>query len=143
MAAAVVLFHDCSPQRAELAISLPRPSNPVIGGQGVRAAAWRRIPTTFVRGALDRMPELVTAAMPWAAVDTVELPSGHCPKTGPGPTWSPPCWPIWRERPNDGRRSYVLRVAADSRHTHDHWPGRSAPRGATPRSRSTWVRAIR
>jgi pimeloyl-ACP methyl ester carboxylesterase len=78
------LFHDCSPQRADAAISLLRPSNPVIGGQGVRAAAWRRVPTTFVRGVLDRMPELVTAAVPWEEVETVELPTGHCPN------WSRP-----------------------------------------------------
>ncbi|MEV0697927.1 alpha/beta hydrolase [Saccharopolyspora sp. NPDC050389] len=78
------LFHDCSPGRAEEAISLLRPSNPVIGGQGVRAAAWREVPATFVRGSADRMPELVSGSVEWDGVEIVELPAGHCPN------WSRP-----------------------------------------------------
>lgn len=79
-----VLFHDCSAQRADEAISLLRPSNPVVGGQGVRAAAWREVPVTFVRGTLDRMPELVSASVVWGEVEIVALPTGHCPN------WSRP-----------------------------------------------------
>ncbi|MEV0051984.1 hypothetical protein AB0H34_15940 [Saccharopolyspora shandongensis] len=61
-----------------------RPSNPVVSGQGVRAAAWREVPTTFVRGVADRMPELVSGSVGWEAVEVVELPTGHCPN------WSRP-----------------------------------------------------
>jgi pimeloyl-ACP methyl ester carboxylesterase len=78
------LFHDCSPERAEEAIGLLRPSNPVVSGQGVRAAAWRELPVTFVRATRDRMPELVSDALPWGAVEVVEMPTGHCPN------WSRP-----------------------------------------------------
>ncbi|TDD42940.1 alpha/beta fold hydrolase [Saccharopolyspora elongata] len=78
------LFHDCSAARAEEAISLLRPSNPVISAQGVRAAAWREVPATFVRGVADRMPELVSGAVEWDVVEVVELPTGHCPN------WSRP-----------------------------------------------------
>ncbi|WP_190813460.1 hypothetical protein [Saccharopolyspora pogona] len=78
------LFHDCSAQRADETISLLRTSNPVVGGQGVRAAARREVPVTFVRGVLDRMPELVSASAGSDEVEIVELPTGHCPK------WSRP-----------------------------------------------------
>ncbi|MFD0920773.1 alpha/beta fold hydrolase [Saccharopolyspora rosea] len=78
------LFHDCSVERAEQAVALLRPSNPVIGGQAVRAAAWRGVPLTLVRGSRDRMPELVSRAVPRGEVETVVLPTGHCPN------WSRP-----------------------------------------------------
>jgi pimeloyl-ACP methyl ester carboxylesterase len=78
------LFHDCPPERADEAIGLLRPSNPVVSGQAVRGAAWRDLPWTFVRGALDKMPELVSQAVPRDEVDELVLPTGHCPN------WSRP-----------------------------------------------------
>ncbi|PKW17269.1 hypothetical protein A8926_5212 [Saccharopolyspora spinosa] len=73
------LFHDCFAWRAAEAVSLLRLSNPVGGGQGVRAAAWRGVPVTF-----DRLPELVSASVVWDEIEVVELPTGLCPN------WSRP-----------------------------------------------------
>lgn len=78
------LFHDCPPERAAEAISLLRPENPVVGTQPVRGSAWRSLPFTYVRGADDRLPELVCAAAAEHAYEVVTLPTGHCPQ------WSRP-----------------------------------------------------
>ncbi|MHA6804102.1 alpha/beta fold hydrolase [Salinifilum ghardaiensis] len=78
------LLHDCSARRVRDACALLRPSNPEVGTQRVRAAAWRSVPTTVLRCAQDRLPELVSAQVPWQSVSTVVLPTGHCPN------WSRP-----------------------------------------------------
>ena len=68
------LFHDCSPQRAEEAIAQLEPANPAVGTQPLRAAAWRMIPVTYVRGTADRMPELFHRPCP-----SSRLSSSNCP----------------------------------------------------------------
>jgi pimeloyl-ACP methyl ester carboxylesterase len=78
------LFHDCSPRRAEQAITQLEPSNPAVGTQPLRAAAWRMIPVTYIRGTADRMPELVSPAFPFGSIEIIERPTGHCPN------WSRP-----------------------------------------------------
>ncbi|GAA4881770.1 alpha/beta hydrolase [Saccharopolyspora cebuensis] len=78
------LFHDVAPERAAEAIGLLRPNNPATGTQAVRGAAWREVPMTFVRGAADRMPELVSSGVRWGDVESVVVPGGHCPQ------WSRP-----------------------------------------------------
>jgi pimeloyl-ACP methyl ester carboxylesterase len=82
--AAEALFNDCETERAEAAIQNLRPMN--LGGatRPLRATAWRDIPTTFVRGTMDRMPEMVRNAFWSAGPEVVELPTGHCP------SWSRP-----------------------------------------------------
>ncbi len=78
------LFHDCSPRRAEEAIAQLEPANPAAGTQPLRAAAWRMIPVTYIRGTADRMPELISSAFPFESIELIELPTGHCPN------WSRP-----------------------------------------------------
>ena len=60
--AVAALFHDCSEARARQAAGLLRPMNPAVGAQTLTRAAWRDVPSTFVRGDQDRMPELVANA---------------------------------------------------------------------------------
>jgi pimeloyl-ACP methyl ester carboxylesterase len=79
------LFHDCPPGRADAAIALLRPQTPAAGAEPVTAAAWRDIPSTYVRCAHDRLPyELVSPAYWEHASQVVSLPAGHCPQ------WSRP-----------------------------------------------------
>lgn len=73
------LFHDCPPARADEAIAQLAPSNPAVGTQPVRAAAWHVLPVTYVRGTADRMPELLSPAFRLDAVELIDLPTGHCP----------------------------------------------------------------
>jgi pimeloyl-ACP methyl ester carboxylesterase len=78
------LFHDCPPERAAEAVTLLRPGNPVAGTQPVQGSAWRSLPFTYVRGADDRLPELLCAAAAEHPHEVVTLPTGHCPQ------WSRP-----------------------------------------------------
>jgi pimeloyl-ACP methyl ester carboxylesterase len=78
------LFHDCTPERAEAAIRLLRPINPVAGTQPVSRAAWRQIPTTLIEGSDDRLPRLVCTAFDAIPHDALSIPTGHCP------SWSRP-----------------------------------------------------
>jgi pimeloyl-ACP methyl ester carboxylesterase len=82
--ALAALFHDCSAERARRGVELLRPSNPATGTQPVGAAAWRELPSTYVRCRDDRLPELLSPAFLTADVDVRELPTGHCPN------WSVP-----------------------------------------------------
>jgi pimeloyl-ACP methyl ester carboxylesterase len=54
------------------------------GDQLVTAAAWRQLPSVYVRGSEDRMPEAVAAGFLDQPIQVVELPTGHCPN------WSRP-----------------------------------------------------
>lgn len=83
-AARTGLFHDCTPDRAEEAISLLRPINPAAGTQPVSRAAWRQIPATVIEAADDRLPRLVCSALDSTPHDSVSIPTGHCPQ------WSRP-----------------------------------------------------
>jgi pimeloyl-ACP methyl ester carboxylesterase len=78
------LFHDCPPERAAQAVALLRPENPVVATRPVRGSAWRSLPFTYVRGAEDRLPELLSAAAAEHPHEVVTLPTGHCPQ------WSRP-----------------------------------------------------
>lgn len=80
----VALFHDCSAERARQATALLQPMNPAVGTQPLTGAAWRDVPSTFVRCSQDRMPELVTAAFLDRGPELITLPTGHCPN------WSRP-----------------------------------------------------
>jgi hypothetical protein len=42
------------------------------------------IHVTYIRGAADRMPELVSPAFPFGSIELIDLPTGHCPN------WSRP-----------------------------------------------------
>jgi pimeloyl-ACP methyl ester carboxylesterase len=83
-AARTGLFHDCTPDRAEEAISLLRPINAASGTQPVSRAAWRQIPATLIEAADDRLPRLVCQAFDSTPHDSVSIPTGHCPQ------WSRP-----------------------------------------------------
>jgi pimeloyl-ACP methyl ester carboxylesterase len=83
--ARAALFHDCPPGRAESAIALLRPQAPATGTQPVTGAAWRDIPSTYVRCSQDRLPyELVSPTYWEHASHVLTLPAGHCPQ------WSRP-----------------------------------------------------
>ena len=83
-AARASLFHDCTVERAEEAISLLRPINPVTSTQPVTQAAWRHIPATLIEVANDRLPKLVCSAFDSTPHDSLSIPTGHCPQ------WSRP-----------------------------------------------------
>ena len=84
-AARAGLFHDCPAERADAAIASLRPQAPVTATQLVTGAAWRDIPSTYVRGAYDRLPhEPVAPAFKEHGAELVTLPTGHCPQ------WSRP-----------------------------------------------------
>jgi pimeloyl-ACP methyl ester carboxylesterase len=78
------LFHDCTVERAEVAIGLLRPINPATGTQPVTRAAWRQIPATLIDAADDRLPTLVCSAFASTPHDSLSIPTGHCPQ------WSRP-----------------------------------------------------
>ena len=78
-AARTSLFHDCTPERAEAAIRLLRPINPVTVTQSVSQAAWRQIPTTLIEASNDRLPRLVCSAFDANPHDWLSIPTGHCP----------------------------------------------------------------
>ena len=83
--ARAALFHDCPPDRADTAITLLRPQTPATGTQPATAAAWRDIPSTYIRCAKDRLPyELISPAFWEHASRMLTLPTGHCPQ------WSRP-----------------------------------------------------
>jgi hypothetical protein len=52
--------------------------------QPLTAAAWRELPATLVRGALDRMPEAIAPAFFEHDPEVIEISAGHCPN------WSRP-----------------------------------------------------
>jgi len=77
--ARAALFHDCSPDRADTAIALLRPMSPAVLAQTATAAAWRDIPSTYIRCTEDRLPyELVSPAYWQRASQVHALPAGHC-----------------------------------------------------------------
>jgi pimeloyl-ACP methyl ester carboxylesterase len=77
--ARAALFHDCPPDRASAAIALLRPQAPATGTQPAIGAAWRDIPSTYVRCTQDRLPyELVSPAYWEHASQVLTLPAGHC-----------------------------------------------------------------
>ncbi len=62
-----------------------RPSMSLAGSdQSVREAAWRQLPSVYVRGSEDRMPEALASGFLEHATEVIELPTGHCPN------WSRP-----------------------------------------------------
>jgi len=61
-AARRALFNDCEPERAEEGLHLLRPMSLSGGDQPVREAAWMQLPSIYVRGSEDRMPEAVAPA---------------------------------------------------------------------------------
>jgi pimeloyl-ACP methyl ester carboxylesterase len=52
--------------------------------QPVTEAAWRQLPSVYVRGSEDRMPEAVASDFLEQTMQVFELPTGHCPN------WSRP-----------------------------------------------------
>ena len=58
--------------------------NPIVRSQPLTKAAWRDLPSTFVRGSQDRMSEIVTPAFFDRDPEVIALPTGHCPN------WSRP-----------------------------------------------------
>ena len=83
-AARTSLFHDCPPGRADEAIDLLRPINPVAASQPVGGAAWRHLPATLIEASHDRLPRLVCSAFDAGPHESLSLPTGHCPQ------WSRP-----------------------------------------------------
>jgi pimeloyl-ACP methyl ester carboxylesterase len=78
------LFNDCEPERAEDGLRRLRPTNLSGGDQPVTEAAWTQLPSVYVRGSEDRMPETVAPGFRERVTEVVELPTGHCPN------WSRP-----------------------------------------------------
>jgi pimeloyl-ACP methyl ester carboxylesterase len=83
-AARRALFNDCAPERAEDGLRRLRPTNLSGGDQPVSEAAWTQLPSIYVRGSEDPMPEAVAASFLDRTREVIELPSGHCPN------WSRP-----------------------------------------------------
>ena len=73
------LFNDCTPARAEEGLGRLRPMSLAGGDQPVTEAAWRQLPSIYVRGSQDRMPEAVASGFLERTMEVVELPAGHCP----------------------------------------------------------------
>jgi pimeloyl-ACP methyl ester carboxylesterase len=83
-AARRALFNDCEPERAEQGLRSLRPMSLAGADQPLTATAWRQLPSVYVRGSEDRMPEAVAAGFLDQPIQVVELPTGHCPN------WSRP-----------------------------------------------------
>jgi pimeloyl-ACP methyl ester carboxylesterase len=83
-AARRALFNDCEPERAEDGLRRLRPMSLAGADQPVSAAAWTQLPSIYVRGSEDAMPEAVAPGFLERATEVVELPTGHCPN------WSRP-----------------------------------------------------
>jgi pimeloyl-ACP methyl ester carboxylesterase len=83
-AARRALFSDCEPGRAEDGLRRLRPMSLVGADQPISEAAWTQLPSVYVRGSEDRMPEAVAPGFLGQTTRVVELPTGHCPN------WSRP-----------------------------------------------------
>ncbi|TMB87848.1 MAG: alpha/beta hydrolase [Chloroflexi bacterium] len=83
-AARRALFNDCEPERAEDGLRRLRPMSLSGADQPVSAAAWTQLPSVYVRGSEDPMPEAVAPGFLERTSEIVELPTGHCPN------WSRP-----------------------------------------------------
>jgi pimeloyl-ACP methyl ester carboxylesterase len=83
-AARRALFSDCAPERAEEGLRRLRPMSLAGADQQVREAAWEQLPSIYVRGSEDPMPEAVASNFLERTAEIVELPTGHCPN------WSRP-----------------------------------------------------
>jgi pimeloyl-ACP methyl ester carboxylesterase len=83
-AARRALFNDCNAERAEEGLRRLRPMSLAGADQPVREAAWEQLPSIYVRGGEDPMPEAVASNFLERTTDLVELPTGHCPN------WSRP-----------------------------------------------------
>jgi pimeloyl-ACP methyl ester carboxylesterase len=83
-AARRALFNDCEPERAEDGLRQLRPANLSGGDQPVSEAAWTQLPSVYVRGSEDPMPEAVAPGFLEQTTEVIELPTGHCPN------WSRP-----------------------------------------------------
>lgn len=82
--ARAALFNDCERERAEEGLDRLRPANLSGGDQPVGRAAWTQLPSVYVRGSEDRMPEALAPGFLERTTDVIELPTGHCPN------WSRP-----------------------------------------------------
>jgi pimeloyl-ACP methyl ester carboxylesterase len=83
-AARRALFNDCPAERAEEGLRKLRPMSLAGADQPVREAAWTQLPSLYVRGSEDRMPEAIAPGFLDRASQIVALPTGHCPN------WSRP-----------------------------------------------------
>ena len=83
--ARAALFHDCPPGRADTAITLLRPQTPATGTQPATAAAWRNIPSTYIRCTQTGCPTN-SSALPTGSTQATcsPCPQAHCPQ------WSRP-----------------------------------------------------
>jgi pimeloyl-ACP methyl ester carboxylesterase len=83
-AARRALFNDCEPERAEDGLRRLRPMNLAGADQPVGEAAWTQLPSVYVRGSEDPIPEAVAPHFLERTTQVVGLPTGHCPN------WSRP-----------------------------------------------------
>jgi pimeloyl-ACP methyl ester carboxylesterase len=83
-AARRALFNDCQPERAEEGLRRLRPMSLAGADQPVSEAAWKQLPSIYVRGSEDRMPEAVAPGFLERTTEIIKLPTGHCPN------WSRP-----------------------------------------------------
>jgi len=83
-AAGPALFNDCEPERAEEGLRRLRPMSLAGADQPVSEAAWTQLPSIYVRGSQDPMPEAVAQGFLERTTEIIELPTGHCPN------WSHP-----------------------------------------------------
>jgi pimeloyl-ACP methyl ester carboxylesterase len=78
-AARRALFNDCERERAEEGLRRLRPMSLAGADQPVRGAAWTQLPSVYVRGTDDPMPEALAPGFLERTTEIVELPTGHCP----------------------------------------------------------------
>ena len=83
-AARRALFSDCQPERAEEGLRGLRPTSLAGADQPVGKAAWTQLPSLYVRGSEDPMPEALAPGFLDRASRIIDLPTGHCPN------WSRP-----------------------------------------------------
>jgi pimeloyl-ACP methyl ester carboxylesterase len=74
------LYDDCPPEVAEAAVARLQPLSVAAVSQGVRAAAWREVPTTYVVCAKDHFfPPELQEQMASRATNSLSIQADHSP----------------------------------------------------------------
>jgi pimeloyl-ACP methyl ester carboxylesterase len=91
-AARRALFNDCTPERAEEGLARLRPMSLAGGDQPVTGAAWRQLPSVYVRGSQDRgcprPSHRAFSSGQWRLWSSRRATV----RTGAAPIWSQGCW---------------------------------------------------
>jgi pimeloyl-ACP methyl ester carboxylesterase len=78
------LFNDCSDERAQEGLALLQPQSLAGTDQPIDVAAWRELPSVYVRGEQDLVPRALAPGFLEQCTQVIDLPTGHCPQ------WSRP-----------------------------------------------------